>query len=297
MIPSRKNWALKISTLVVVTACFVVMGASILVSQNFRKILTLWGEDVQMTVYLSQDISEKGYQFIESKLKESGKAGEILLINQEKALEDFRSQLASYAPDISRDPELLKLIPASLQVRLAETVPVEGQMQVLQSLAGEIKNIEGVDDVSYGQDWVSKYSALVAAVEAAISLLGLVILTAALFVISNAIRASIQNRKDEIVVLEMIGATSSMIRKPFMVEGALLGLNSSIIAVLFCFVLFWGLRNLVVTKLNFLQLGEHLQFISPVVLVAFVLGGTLMGAMASYLCVRSINDGFAGRQG
>lgn len=297
MIPSRKNWALKISTLVVVTACFVVMGASILVSQNFKKILTLWGEDVQMTVYLSQDISEKGYQFIESKLKESGKTGEIHLINQEKALEDFRSQLASYAPDISRDPELLNLIPASLQVRLAETVPVEEQMQVLQSLAAEIRNIEGVDDVSYGQDWVSKYSALVAAVEAIISLLGLVIVIAALFVISNAIRASIQNRKDEIVVLEMIGATSSIIRKPFMIEGAILGLSSSITAVLFCFLLFLGLRNLVVTKLSFLQLGEHLQFMSPVVLVAFVLGGTLLGAMASYLCVRSINDGFAGRQG
>lgn len=297
MTPSRKNWALKISTFIVVTACFVVMGSSLLVSQNFKKILTLWGEDVQMTIYLSQDISEKGLQYVQSKIQESGKASDIQLITQEKALEDFRIQLASYAPDISRDQELLKLIPSSLQVRLAENVPVADQMQVLQSLAMEIRKLEGVDDVSYGQDWIAKYSALVSAIEATLSLLGFVILAAALFVISNAIRASTQNRKDEIVVLEMIGATSSMIRKPFLVEGAVLGLSSSATSIVFCFILYLGIKNLLITRLSFLRIGEQIQFLSPVMLVTFITGGTLLGAIASYLCVRSVNDGFAGRQG
>lgn len=295
--PPQKNWALKISTLVVVTACFVVMGSTVLLSQNFKNLLTLWGEDVQMTVYLSQDLSDKGRQEIEEKLKATGKVGEIKLITQEKALGDFRTQLASYAPDISQDEELLKLIPSSLQVRLAEDVTTVEQMQVLGSLAAEVKGFQGVDEVSYGQDWVEKYAALVTAIETTMRLLGLVILFAALFVISNAIRASIQNRKEEIVVLEMIGATPSMIRKPFMMEGAVLGFSSSTMAVLLCFALFWGIKNLLVTKLSFLQLGEHLRFISPVLLVVFVVGGTCLGALASYLCVRRLNDGYAGSQG
>lgn len=295
--PPQKNWALKISTLIVVTACFVVMGSTVLLSQNFKNLLTLWGEDVQMTVYLSQDLSDKGRQEIEDKLKATGKVGEIKLITQEKALGDFRTQLASYAPDLSQDEELLKLIPSSLQVRLAEDVTTGEQMQVLGSLAAEVKGLQGVDEVSYGQDWVEKYAALVATIEATMRLLGLVILFAALFVISNAIRASIQNRKEEIVVLEMIGATPSMIRKPFMMEGAVLGFSSSTMAVLLCFALFSGVKNLLVTKLSFLQLGEHLRFISPVLLVVFIVGGTCLGALASYLCVRRLNDGYAGSQG
>ncbi|WP_374076232.1 cell division protein FtsX [Bdellovibrio bacteriovorus] len=295
--PPQKNWALKISTLIVVTACFVVMGSTVLLSQNFKNLLTLWGEDVQMTVYLSQDLSDKGRQEIEEKLKATGKVGEIKLITQEKALGDFRTQLASYAPDISQDEELLKLIPSSLQVRLAEDVTTAVQMQVLGSLAAEVKGLQGVDEVSYGQDWVEKYAALVTAIETTMRLLGLVILLAALFVISNAIRASIQNRKEEIVVLEMIGATPSMIRKPFMMEGAVLGFGSSTLAILLCFALYWGIKNLLVTKLSFLQLGEHLRFISPVLLVVFVIGGTCLGALASYLCVRRLNDGYAGSQG
>lgn len=291
-----KNWALKVSTMIVVTACFVVMGAALLVSQNFKNILTLWGEDVQLTVYLDPDISQSGREFIEGKLKGSGKVGEIQLITQEKALSDFRSQLASYAPDITKDDELMRLIPASLQVRLSPEISPADQSRTLRELAGEVRGIEGVSEVSYGQDWIEKYAALVMAMETTLRLLGFVILAAALFVISNAIRASIQNRRDEIVVLEMIGATSAMIRKPFMVEGAVLGCTSSFVAMVFCFGIFAGLKNLVVAKMSFFQLGEHLSFLSPWLVVVFVIGGAFLGALASYLCVRRLNDGYAGIQ-
>lgn len=294
---SQKNWALKISTLVVVSACFVVMGSALLFSQNFKNILTLWGKDVQLTVYLAPDISEKGREFIEGKLKATGKTSEIHLVTQEKALGDFRSQLASYAPDVTQDEELLKLIPASFQVRLAPEISAAEQPQALQMLAAEVKGLEGVDDVSYGQDWIEKYTALVTAIEMTLHLLGFVIVIAALFVISNAIRASIQNRKDEIIVLEMIGATSSMIRKPFMAEGAALGLTASLIASALCFAMFMGIKNLVSTRLSFMQLGEHLHFMSLTVLVIFIVGGAGLGALASYMCVRRLNDGFAGSQG
>lgn len=292
-----KNWALKISTLIVVTACFVVMGAALLISQNFKNILTLWGEDVHLTVYLDPEISDRGRESIESKLKGSGKVRDVLFIPQEKALDDFRTQLASYAPDVTKDEELLRLIPASLQVRLSTDILAADQLQALRGLAAEVRGLEGVDDVSYGQDWIEKYAALVTSVEVTLRLLGFVIVAAALFVISNAIRASVQNRKDEIVVLEMIGATSSMIRKPFMVEGAVLGFSSSLIAVGICLAVFTGLKNLAMAKLSFLQLGEHLHFIHPLLVLTFIVGGAGLGALASYLCVRRLNDGYAGIQG
>lgn len=297
MRPRPSQMALKISTMVVVTACFVVMGASLLVAQNFRNILTLWGEDMQLTVYLDPDITTVGRESIENKLKSSDKIGGIKFVTQENALNDFRTQLASYAPEVTKDEELLRLIPASLQVSLAKDVQPIDQSKVLQQLALLVKDIEGVDDVSYGQEWIAKYSAFVGVIEKTLNLLSVVILMAALFVISNVIRASIQNRKEEIIVLEMIGATSSMIRKPFLREGAVLGFSSAMIAVFLCYVIFSGLKNLIIEKLSFIQLGEHLSFINPLMISTFIIGGTLLGALASYLCVRRLNDGFAGSQG
>lgn len=297
MRPRPSQIALKISTLVVVTACFVVMGAALLISQNFKNILTLWGEDMQMTVYLDPDISSVGREGIEKKLKNSGKVSTIKFINQESALTDFRMQLASYAPDITKDEELMRLIPASLQVSLSKDIQPAEQSQVLQQLALMVKELEGVDDVSYGQEWIAKYSAFVGVVEKTLNLLGIVILMAALFVISNVVRASIHNRKEEIVVLEMIGATSAMIRKPFLIDGAFLGFTSAVLAVLICLGVFHGLKNLIIERLSFVQLGEHLSFLNPLMVILFIIGGALLGALASYLCVRRINDGFAGAQG
>jgi cell division transport system permease protein len=294
--PPQKNFALKLTTLIVVTACFVVIGASLLVSKNFRNILTLWGEDVQMTVYLSSDLSEQGRQDIEKYLKDSGQVSDVQLVSQEKALSDFRVQLASYAPDISQDEELLKMIPASLQVKLASDIPAAEQSKVLQNLASGLKSKQGVDDVGYGQDWVEKYAAFVSAIEVTLQVVGIVIVLASMFVMSNAIRASVQAHRDEIVVLEMIGATTSMIRKPFLKEGALLGVVSSTVAVALCYGLYFGLKSLVVERLSFLQLGEHLTFISPVTVAIVIIGGTAMGALGSYMCVRKINDGWSASQ-
>ena len=291
-----KNWALKISTLVVVTACFVVMGSALLISQNFKNILTLWGEDVQLTVYLAADISEKGREHLESVLKESGQVGEITFLTQEHALKDFKAQMASYAPDITQDAELLKLIPASFHVKLAAEIPASDQSVVLQSLATKMQGLEGVEEVTYGQDWIEKYAAFVSAIEITLQLLGFIIVAAALFVISNAVRASVQNRKEEIVVLEMIGATFGMIRRPFLVEGAVLGLSSSLLGIVLCFTLYTGLRNILISRLSFLQLGEHIQFLNVASMIVFVVFGTGLGALASYLCVRRINDGYAGSQ-
>ena len=57
------------------------------------------------------------------------------------------------------------------------------------------------------------------------------------------------------------------------------------------------MKSLLINNLSFLQLGEHLSFLSIPLMGAFVVGGVALGALASYLCVRQLNDGYAGSQG
>jgi cell division transport system permease protein len=293
----KKNLALKASTLIVVTACFSVLALSLLFTTNLKKVLTMWGEDVQMTVYLSQDLNDEGRAKIETFLHQDSNISEVNFVNQEHALKDFRVQLASYAPDVSQDDELLKLIPSSFQVKLSSNVKSSEQSAVLQGLAEKLRAFTGVDEVNYGQDWVEKYSSLVSAVEMSVQILGAILVFAALFVLSNVIRASVAARKDEIVVLEMLGATNRMIRRPFLKEGAVLGLTSSIFAVGLCFAVFALMKNLVSSQLHFLHLSENLTFLNAFWIAGFVFAGMMIGALGSYLCVRRINDGWAASRG
>jgi cell division transport system permease protein len=273
------------------------MGGALLLSQNLQRVLTLWGDDIQLTVYLSEDITTENQANLEKFLKSNSEVGEVRLVTQERALTDFRTQLASYAPDLAKDDELLKLIPASLQVSLAHSVAAQEQGAILQNLAAKVKELPGVDDVSYGQEWVEKYSALVTAIEVVIRFLGFIVIMASVFVMSNMIRASVEGRREEIAVLELIGATARMIRRPFIVEGALLGGTASLLAVVLCYGIFFAVKQFTITKLSFLQLGEHLAFLNVFLMIGFVIFGVVLGAVGSFLCVRRVNDGWAARAG
>src|SRR5437868_4171543 len=111
----KRNWTLQFSTLIVVTACYLVVCGSMLLSQNLRKILTVWGEELQMTVYLSENTEAPDVESLQKKIEANPNVGKIKFISKEKALEDFRGQMASYAPDILTEKDLLSLIPASFR--------------------------------------------------------------------------------------------------------------------------------------------------------------------------------------
>ncbi len=286
----KKNLALQISTLVVTTACFTVMACTLLFSQNLRNILTLWGEDIQMTVYLGQDLSIEQQQNIEQVLRAEKNVRDVRLITQEKALTDFRTQLASYAPDLAKDDELLKLIPSSYQLNLNPSLSSVEQLQSLKGIAGRAKNIEGVEDVSYGQDWVEKYSSFVSAIQLITQILALIILCAAVFVMSNVVRSLVNARREEIEVMELVGATSAMIRKPFLIQGVWMGGISAGLSLLLCYGAFEFLRSVFVNQLSFLRLGGQLQFLGFAGAFLFFLCGGLLGGLGSYICVSKIKD-------
>jgi cell division transport system permease protein len=291
----KRNWTLQFSTLIVVTACYLIVCGSILLSQNLRKILTVWGEELQMTVYLTENTEPMDVEFLQKKIEANPNVGTLKFISKAKALEDFRGQMASYAPDLLNEKDLLSLIPASFQVSLSDSLKVVDHLKVLDALAGVLKSEKSVAEVSYGQEWVQKYGQFLYYFEKACQALGIIIFCAALFVLSNVIRASVQSRRQEIEVLELIGATPAMVRRPFMVEGALIGFVSSMVAVGVSYFAYMNVVRLFENELQFLQLGQHLRFLSVGLIFLFCLAGTLLGALGSFLCVRQINDGWAAR--
>lgn len=291
----KRNWTLQFTTILVVTACYLVVCSSWVVAKNLKKILTVWGEDLQMTVYLAENTPASESEALEKKIKSNPLVGKVRWISKEQALADFRSQMASYAPDILQEQDLLSLIPASLQVSLSENLKAASHLKVLDALARNLKSEKSVADISYGQDWVQKYSQFLFYFEKSLQALGVIIFCAALFVLSNVIRASVQSRRQEIEVLELIGATPAMIRRPFLAEGAAIGGLSSLFAMGMSYFIYLNIVALFKNELQFLQLGEYLSFLNATAVLGFFSMGSLLGALGSYLCVRQINDGWAAR--
>jgi cell division transport system permease protein len=208
-------------------------------------------------------------------------------------LVSFQDQLASYAADLLKDAELMKFIPESLQVRLSDTVGVSAQLETLQTLSEELKKDDVVEEVSFGQEWVRTYSVIVHALsDMGLWVVGLLI-AASLFVISNAISSSIQQRRQEIEVLELVGASKKFVRLPFLAEGLFVGGASGILAVVLLAAGFSAVREAFQSQIAFLQLSSHLHFFSIGRVALFIVAAMAMGALSAQLSLRKLNDGWA----
>lgn len=293
----RQRFWLRVSTWITLSACFSVLVGATVAATNLVHFLTLWGDDIQVTAYLSPEANADRIKAIEERLHKDKRAGKVEFVSRERALSEFKTQLASYAPDLAGDEDLLSVIPASFQISLASTIASVGQVEAIRELAESLEKIDGIEEVRYGQEWVKKYAAVVSAARGVFLFVGLVLVLAAFFVIGNTVRASIDARRNEIEVLELVGATQGMIRRPFLIEGAVLGLCSSVSALLIGWILFGGLRDLVSHEMGSALLGQEMSYLTPGMAILVVVGGAFLGVLSSYLCLRRINTGFAAAGG
>jgi len=292
----RYHFSLQLATLVVLVASFTVVGGVLTIGSNLYRVLTLWGESMQVSVYLNETASLDNISSIKKFLENDSRLEKPRLVSKEEALITFREQMASYAPDLLNDKELLRFIPASFQFSVSKLIAAADQLEVMQTTANSLKIMPGVDEVTFGQDWVKNYTAFIRTLNWGGIIFITIIITCAAFVMANAIHTSVVQRRNEIEVMELIGATPAYIRLPFIGEGALLGGLASFLAMGLSFGLFLVVKDYFQGQLAFLQLGTQIHFLDAQVAAELVVFGVLTGALSAWLCVRRINDGWAASQ-
>jgi cell division transport system permease protein len=289
----RSHAGLMFATILVLSGSLFVSGGLLLMGQNLQKVLTLWGDSLQMSVYLKETATPEQSEQLKLRFQSDKRIGKAELIARETALATFQEQMATYAPDLLKDAQLLKFIPESFQIQLSDAVSSEAQLETLRSLADELKNDEAVEEVSFGQEWVKTYASIVRAVSSLGTWLILLLGAASLFVISNSISSSIQQRRNEIEVLELVGASKWFIRVPFLAEGLFMGLVAGVIALVLLGIGFQMLQTQFASQIALLQLSHHLAFFSVPTLLGFVAAATTLGALSAHLSLRRLNDGWS----
>jgi cell division transport system permease protein len=176
---------------------------------------------------------------------------------------------------------------------LKEDNSPKAKVEMLKGLAQEMMKNSSVDDVSYGQGWIENWAGFMTSVQLFSG--GAVALTVllGLFVIGNSIRVSLSQRRDEIEIMELVGATSRWIRVPFIIEGAFLGFVASIASYAIGSTLQTFAVDYLRGSLSFWSVfqGLHpLNFIGWSIVTCI---GMLFGAIGAYVCVRNLNSGWA----
>lgn len=285
----RHHFGTQLSTLIVLCGAFTVIVCTFLISQNLTRVLSSWGETVQVTAYVDESTEESLIEKLETQIKKLDSIVKIEFVGREQATEKFKEQIASYAPGLLNDSDFANPFPASFRLTLADGTKPDQLKQVSE----KIQSLEGIEEVSYGQSWISNYSTFANVISNFGRGLVLLLLAGGLMIVGNAVRASVAVRREDIEILELVGATKSMIRTPFLVEGAFLGLVAAALALLINFALYEVATDVLSQNLNFMRFTEVLTFANAATVVGVLALGSVVGLLGALLAVRSLNDGWA----
>ncbi len=260
------------------TVAFLCLGATLLAVQNLDLMSARWGGTRRMTVYLVDGARASDVEQLVVTLGSLAEVTEVEHVSASHAREQFLEQtglegdLGELPPDV---------FPATLEVSLAPDVTV----QHASTLGRRIERFAGVDDVETYAGWFGQLESLIATGRGLATGLALLVVLCVLAVVGNTIRLALANRRAEIEVLKLCGATDGFVRGPFVLEGALSGLVAAVGALLLLAIAFLALRGHMDGSIAALT-GLHTTFLSPASVLAIVFGGTTAGAAGSALSLR-----------
>ncbi len=214
--------------LVIAIALALPAGLQILLD-NGKSLSQGWDGASRISLYLKTDLSKTRLNELAIEIRKQSGIAKVDIITQQQALEDFKqdSGFADAIDQLDSNP-----LPPVLVIQPASTHTSPAASELL--LTGFSK-IHEVELAQLDLDWVRKLYALLQLAEKAASALGLALALAVLLIVGNTIRLSVQNRRDEIEVVKLVGATDAFIRRPFLYTGLWYGL----LAGLTCWVILY----------------------------------------------------------
>lgn len=289
----KRHWALQAASVTVMTVVLLLMNFMFLGFSTFHQVINQWGRGLEMIVYMKESAADDNLQEFRTKLEKSGQFDQIAYISKNEATKKFLSALGGESLALMSDPKWNSPIPASFELRLSESVPLDQRVASLKGWADQFHAFSFVEDVFYGQGWVENFSRFMRSARGIVIVIWVLSLSIGLLIVSNCIRLSFMQRRDEIEVLELVGATTRFIRTPFLVEGVTIGLLASVLSLLLSFALHATLLAWLGDKLNFWMALQQIKPLEAWYIAANLLTGIVFGALGAWNCVRKLNTGWA----
>jgi cell division transport system permease protein len=276
----RRNRGISSLAVGTIGIALTLLGGFLYVSANFSSVVDRWSREIQLNIYLLDDATDDEIAGLRARLRETPEVEEVRHVSKEEALARFRE----YFADLSDLPAALEAnpLPASLEVRLQEEAR---SPETVARLADGLSGMPGVEDVQYDTGWVERLDALIRLGSAAGYVVGGLLLLAATFTTSNVIRLALYSRRDEVDILQLVGATRGFIQGPFLVEGLLQGLLGGLLALLLLGAAHLSARAAPAGAGVLMQIATG-RFLGSGTILGLLGLGAAMGLTGSFLAVR-----------
>jgi cell division transport system permease protein len=258
-----------------------VFGALMLAQDNLQNLLTGWGDQIQINAYLDKGLDPGEVSLLRDKIQSFPEVERVRHISREQAWKDFRAALGAHSNVLEGLPE--DVLPASFEIFVK---PAYRDGPIVEVLANRLRKEKGLTIVEYPQEWVDRLSLVVLALQWVRWVLGGILFIAVFFIVRSTVGLAILAQKDEIEVMQLVGATEALIQAPFVIEGLIQGFIGAGLSVLGLWFLALFIRDQTLTSIGLFGSLGQLQFIDWRSIALILALGSLLGASASVFSLR-----------
>ncbi len=226
----KRLWQSNLSTwitLAVIGIALCLPSSLYLLLQNLKSLTDDKREVPTISLFIKQNISEQQARDRGELIAELSHIDKVVLVPRDEALEDFR-KITGFAETL----ETLDENPLPHVLVVTPHIDLIGNpTEDMQQLAEKLESYPEIDLVQMDLEWVSRLRSILRITERAIFIISGLLALTVLLVIGNTIKLNIENRKEEIKVSKLIGASSNYIRRPFLYTGIWYGLFGGVISL------------------------------------------------------------------
>ncbi|TNF56297.1 ABC transporter permease [bacterium] len=274
------KWINFLTTLTIAVG-LLILGTFIFITVNMDSSLKRWSKGFGLIVYIEENTGKDEEELLREYFQKDTDITDINYISKESALDDFRTTLGEMSTILEGFHE--NPLPASFELKLKREAL---DPYYIKQKAYQIGQLNGVDDVQYGEKWLSSLHTMTKGMKIIILFLGGIIFTAIAFTTYSTMKILFYRRIEEINTLKLLGATRGFIRFPFILEGFFIGIFGGLVGFLGILVI----HNLASSKIiEFMPAMRDIIIFFPLESYPVApLAGALMSIVGSLFAVGKI---------
>tara|TARA_R110002072_G_scaffold935_2_gene7575 strand:+ start:4854 stop:5837 length:984 start_codon:yes stop_codon:yes gene_type:complete len=245
---------------------------------NVSKVSQGWDSPAQISLFLQEGVSGERVQQLEAELAALEAVSETRFISREEALDEFRelSGFADVLANLEENP-LPNLILVTPVTALDEPA--------VSALRAELEENSEVAEAVLDMEWLQRLNTLMELSRRIVLAVGVMLVTGVLLILGNTIRLAIESRRDEIVIVKLVGGSNGFVRRPFLYTGLWYGVGGGVLAAILVSVSLWFLEEPIADLALLYESAFYLTGLGLMGALNLIILGGLLGLAGAWLAV------------
>ncbi len=281
----KSNVPLNFITATTIAITLIIFVSFLLVVLNLSIFQNRWVDKLQVIAYLKDNATPESIDKSTKEIALLEDVDSVKFVSKDDAMNILKASLKGQdgiLEGLTENP-----LPSSLEIKLKK------QFLTLEGVELFVKKIEKnkiIGDIEYGQKWLERFITFFEILKITGFTLGGFLFLFTLFIVSNTIKLMVFNRRDEIEIMKLVGATTRFIKMPFFLEGVIQGFAGALFALFFLFISVNFVFDRFIKSLHFFLGSGNWVFLDASLTFYILLLGSVLGLAGSYISLTSLDE-------